>query len=61
MNNLLASYLSPLSPVLESKPISKDEFINRAKNYPQFDNLRQLIQMIQFNSAYKIGDEIILN
>jgi len=61
MSNLITLHLAPLSPVLENSPISKDEFIRRAKNYPQHDNLRQLIQMIQFNSAHKIGDEIILN
>ena len=59
--DILTSHLIPLIAELEITPISKNEFVTRAKKYPQHDYLRQLIQMIQFNSAYKIGDDIILN
>jgi len=61
MSNLITDQLKPLGTVLENIPISKKEFINRAKTFSDKQNLLTLLQMVQFNSAYKIGDDIILN
>ena len=59
--NILTSHLKPLINELESTPISKKEFVTRAKKYTEQSNLSTLIQMLQFHSAYRCGDEIILN
>lgn len=58
--NLITAQLTPLSPLLSKDPIPKREFVQKAHSFKTKRGIVNLLEMIEFNEAYLMGDEIVL-
>jgi len=55
--------LKPLAALLSKDPVSKKDFVRIAheKIKPDQRKLLDLLQMIQFTQAYRIGEDLVLD
>lgn len=58
--NIVTAQLTPLSPLLSKDPIPKREFVQKARSYKSKRGIVNLLEMIEFNEAFLMGDEIVL-
>lgn len=58
--NIITAQLTPLMPILSENPISKPEFIKKAHETSTRKGIVNLLELIDFQHAYRHGDEIVL-
>lgn len=58
--NIITYQLIPLSHLLCSVPITKKEFIKKARESITKDSLLNFLEMIEFEEIHKKGNEIVL-
>ena len=61
--HILSDMLKPLAALLSKDPVSKKDFVRIAheKAKPEQKKLLDLLQMLQFSQAYRIGEELVLD
>jgi len=59
--NIITAQLQPLAKILGETPVPKDEFVKKAHEACKKKGIVNLLQMIEFRLAYRVGDEIVLN
>jgi hypothetical protein len=61
--HILSDMLKPLAVLLSKDPVSKKDFVRIAheKVKPEQRRLLELLQMIQFTQAYRIGEDLVLD
>ncbi|HXR84315.1 MAG TPA: hypothetical protein VN722_08405 [Hanamia sp.] len=58
--NIITAQLTSLSPLLSKDPIPKREFVQKAHTFTKRRGVVNLLEMIEFNEAFLLGDEIVL-
>lgn len=58
--NIITAQLTSLSPLLSKEPMPKREFVQKAHSFTNKRGILNLLEMIEFNEAYLMGEEIVL-
>ena len=58
--NIITAQLTSLSPLLSKDPMPKREFVQKAHTFTKKRSLLNLLEMIEFNEVFLIGDDIVL-
>ncbi len=58
--NIVTAQLTPLIPILSTKPISKPELVKKALQSSVRRGVINLLELIDFTEAYTNGKEIVL-
>ncbi len=60
--HILSDMLKPFASLLSKDPVSKKDFVKIAheKATPTQQRLLNLLQMLQFSHAYRIGEDLVL-
>jgi hypothetical protein len=58
--NIITAQLTALSPLLSKEPMPKREFVKKAHTFTKRRSIVNLLEMIEFNEAFLLGDEIVL-
>lgn len=58
--NIITAQLTSLSPLLSKEPMPKREFVQKAHTFKTKRSVLNLLEMIEFNEAFLMGEEIVL-